>query len=117
MADPFPPSEARERRIGAIVSGALHAALIGALALGGALFRAPQSPAIRMAPVETMSVADFEAMAAASRGTGPVSDTASATPAQPRAPADEIVAGIRALTISSEVYPVLCGSAFKNRGV
>ena len=26
--------------------------------------------------------------------------------------ADEIVAGIRALTISSEVYPVLCGSAF-----
>jgi len=31
--------------------------------------------------------------------------------------ADEIVAGVRALTIKSEVYPVLCGSAFKNRGV
>ncbi len=31
--------------------------------------------------------------------------------------ADEIVAGIRQLTISSELYPVLCGSAFKNRGV
>src|SRR5512139_1218863 len=31
--------------------------------------------------------------------------------------AEEIQAGIRALTISSEVYPVLCGSAFKNRGV
>jgi elongation factor G len=31
--------------------------------------------------------------------------------------ADELVAGIRKLTISSEVYPVLCGSAFKNRGV
>ncbi|WFR67337.1 elongation factor G [Curtobacterium flaccumfaciens] len=30
---------------------------------------------------------------------------------------DEIKAGIRALTIASEVYPVLCGSAFKNRGV
>ena len=30
---------------------------------------------------------------------------------------EEIVAGIRALTVSSEVYPVLCGSAFKNRGV
>ncbi len=30
---------------------------------------------------------------------------------------DEIVAGIRSLTIASEVYPVLCGSAFKNRGV
>jgi elongation factor G len=30
---------------------------------------------------------------------------------------EEIKAGIRSLTISSEVYPVLCGSAFKNRGV
>ena len=30
---------------------------------------------------------------------------------------EEIKAGVRALTISSEVYPVLCGSAFKNRGV
>jgi elongation factor G len=29
----------------------------------------------------------------------------------------EIKAGIRKLTIASEVYPVLCGSAFKNRGV
>ncbi|HMM96878.1 MAG: elongation factor G [Micrococcales bacterium] len=30
---------------------------------------------------------------------------------------EEIKAGIRTLTIASEVYPVLCGSAFKNRGV
>ncbi len=30
---------------------------------------------------------------------------------------EEIKKGIRALTISSELYPVLCGSAFKNRGV
>ncbi|MGC5615762.1 elongation factor G [Georgenia sp. Z1491] len=30
---------------------------------------------------------------------------------------EEIKAGIRKLTVSSEVYPVLCGSAFKNRGV
>jgi elongation factor G len=30
---------------------------------------------------------------------------------------DEIKAGIRKLTISSEVYPVLCGSAFKNKGI
>ncbi len=30
---------------------------------------------------------------------------------------EELKAGIRKLTISSEVYPVLCGSAFKNRGV
>ena len=72
MADPFPPDEARERRVGAWVSGVVHAALIGAVALGGALFRAPQAPAIRMAPVETMSSVEFEAMAAASRGAGPV---------------------------------------------
>ena len=30
---------------------------------------------------------------------------------------EELKAGVRALTIASDVYPVLCGSAFKNRGV
>ena len=30
---------------------------------------------------------------------------------------EEIKAGIRALTIADEAYPVFCGSAFKNRGV
>ncbi len=30
---------------------------------------------------------------------------------------EEIKAGVRKLTVASEVYPVLCGSAFKNRGV
>ncbi|BDZ62830.1 elongation factor G [Demequina sediminis] len=30
---------------------------------------------------------------------------------------DEIKGAIRKLTVSSELYPVLCGSAFKNRGV
>jgi elongation factor G len=30
---------------------------------------------------------------------------------------DELKAGIRKLTVNSEVYPVFCGSAFKNRGV
>jgi len=30
---------------------------------------------------------------------------------------DEIKAGIRKLTINSEAFPVLCGSAFKNKGV
>ena len=29
----------------------------------------------------------------------------------------EIKAGIRKLTVSSQIYPILCGSAFKNRGV
>ncbi len=30
---------------------------------------------------------------------------------------EEIVAGLRARTIASEVYPVFCGSAYKNKGV
>src|SRR5690625_7185589 len=30
---------------------------------------------------------------------------------------DEIKAGIRKLTIAGDAYPVLCGSAFKNKGV
>jgi elongation factor G len=30
---------------------------------------------------------------------------------------DELKAGIRKMTINSELYPVFCGSAFKNRGV
>ncbi|WP_413543976.1 elongation factor G [Citricoccus nitrophenolicus] len=30
---------------------------------------------------------------------------------------EEIVAGVRQLTINAEAYPVFCGSAFKNRGV
>mgnify|MGYP007020281927 CR=1 FL=1 len=33
MADPFPPSEARERRIGAWISGVAHAGLIASVAL------------------------------------------------------------------------------------
>lgn len=93
MADPFPPGETRERRIGVWVSGVAHGALILWVALGGALFRAPQAPALRMAPVETMSASEFEAMAAASRGAGPLGDEAAATPAQPRPPSDEVIAG------------------------
>lgn len=30
---------------------------------------------------------------------------------------EELKAGIRKMTINSELYPILCGSAFKNRGV
>ncbi|NAZ74117.1 elongation factor G [Kineococcus sp. T13] len=30
---------------------------------------------------------------------------------------DEIKAGVRKLTVASEVYPIFCGSAFKNKGV
>ena len=30
---------------------------------------------------------------------------------------DELKAGVRKLTVTSELYPIFCGSAFKNRGV
>ncbi|OLT18441.1 translation elongation factor G [Serinicoccus sp. CUA-874] len=30
---------------------------------------------------------------------------------------EELVAGIRAMTVNSQAYPVMCGSAFKNKGV
>jgi len=30
---------------------------------------------------------------------------------------EEVVAGIRAMTVTSQAYPVLCGSTFKNKGV
>ncbi|WP_010148676.1 elongation factor G [Serinicoccus profundi] len=30
---------------------------------------------------------------------------------------EDLVAGIRAMTVTSQAYPVLCGSAFKNKGV
>ena len=29
----------------------------------------------------------------------------------------EIIAGLRARTIASEIVPMMCGSAFKNKGV
>jgi translation elongation factor EF-G len=29
----------------------------------------------------------------------------------------EIKGAIRKLTIASEIYPILCGSAFKNKGI
>ena len=93
MADPFPPTEARERRIGAWVSGVAHAALIGWVAVGGALFRPPQAPALRMSPVETMSATEFESMAAAARGSGPIGAEVAVTPAQPRPPSAEVIAG------------------------
>ena len=58
----------RADRIGAWVSGIAHAALIAWVAVGGALFRGQPSASIRMTNVQTMSEADFQQMAAATRG-------------------------------------------------
>ena len=82
----------RADRIGAWVSGVAHAALIAWVAVGGALFRGQSSAPIRMTNVQTMTEADFQQMAAATRGAGPVGETAQVQPAQPQAPGDEVVA-------------------------
>ncbi|MDK8872238.1 cell envelope integrity protein TolA [Paracoccus sp. SSJ] len=79
----------RAERIGFWVSGFAHAGLLGAALVGGALFRPQPLEAVRMAEVATMSEAEFQSLAAAAAGRGPVSDAAATTPAQPRPPADE----------------------------
>ena len=76
-------------RIGYWVSGVAHAGLIGVALVGGALFRPQPLEAVRMAEVATMSEAEFQSLAAAAAGRGPVSDAASTTPAQPRPPVNE----------------------------
>ncbi|WP_134678452.1 cell envelope integrity protein TolA [Paracoccus ravus] len=83
----------RADRFGYWVSGAAHAGLIGFAVVGGALFRPQPLDAIRMAEVSTMSEAEFQALAAAAAGSGPVDATAETVPAQPRPPADEVVIG------------------------
>lgn len=79
----------RADRIGYWVSGVAHASLLGAALVGGALFRPQPLEAVRMAEVATMSDAEFQSLAAAAAGRGPVSDTAATTPAQLRPPTDE----------------------------
>lgn len=85
MADPMD----RADRIGYWVSGVAHAGLIGVALVGGALFRPQPLEAVRMAEVATMSEAEFQSLAAAAAGRGPVAEEAAATPAQPRPPRDE----------------------------
>ena len=67
----------RESRNGYWVSGVAHTALILWAIVGGALFRPQPSPPVRSTQVSTISGADFEKLAAASRGKGPVGAEAS----------------------------------------
>ncbi|WP_299361429.1 protein TolA [uncultured Paracoccus sp.] len=83
----------RAGRIGGWVSGVTHAGLIAWVAVGGALFRGQPSEPIRMTNVETMTDAQFQQMAAATRGAGPVGTEAAAQPAQPAPPSAEVVEG------------------------
>ena len=75
--------EDREGRIGWWVSGSAHGALILWAILGGAFFRPQPSTPLRTTEVATISGAEFEALAAASRGAGPVGQDATAVTTMP----------------------------------
>ena len=76
----------REDRIGAWVSGLAHGALILWALLAGALFR-PSAPLPEdRVQVGTMTEAQFQAMAAATRGPGPVAEGAMRPPQAPARP-------------------------------
>jgi hypothetical protein len=68
----------RESRMGYWVSGVAHTALILWAIVGGALFRPQPSTPVRSTQVSTISGSDFEKLAAAARGNGPVGAEASA---------------------------------------
>ncbi len=84
----------RESRVGWWVSGGAHVALILWAILGGVFFRPQPSVPLRSTEVSTMSGAEFEALAAASRGAGPVTPdaTAVASIADPADDADDAAA-------------------------
>ncbi|MGP9805867.1 protein TolA [Paracoccus sp. NSM] len=79
----------REERIGRWVSGVAHGSLILWAVLGGALFRPQTMPPMRSTQVSTISGAEFEALAAASRGAGPVAPDATAVASLPTPSGDE----------------------------
>ena len=81
--------EDREDRIGWWVSGSAHTALILWAILGGVFFRPQPSTPLRTTEVATMSGAEFEALAAASRGAGPVGREATAVATMPAPAMDQ----------------------------
>ncbi|RNF33097.1 protein TolA, partial [Paracoccus methylarcula] len=112
----------REERIGWWISGVAHAALILWALLGGVLFRPQPSQPVRMTEVATMSGAEFEEYAAASRGAGPVApdatavaeisepeteDAPAAAPSETAAPDSEKAAQELAQPDASEAQPDL----------
>ncbi|WP_295045262.1 protein TolA [uncultured Paracoccus sp.] len=77
----------REGRIGWWISGSAHTALILWAILGGVFLRPQPSTPLRTTEVATISGAEFEALAAAARGAGPVGRDATAVATMP-APSD-----------------------------
>lgn len=75
--------EARAARTGRWVSGLGHAGLLVWAVAAGALLRPTDTPPVQMTEVATMSAAEFEAMAAAARGAGPVAPSVAGGVAAP----------------------------------
>lgn len=89
MAEPMDRSE----RIGRWVSGIAHAGLIGWAAIGGALFGPQPAPPVQMTRVATMTEAQFQDFAAASRGAGPVQGQQQEVAALPQPAAEDVQSG------------------------
>ncbi|MDO5632096.1 MAG: protein TolA [Paracoccus sp. (in: a-proteobacteria)] len=79
----------RAERIGRWTSGVAHGGLILWAVLAGAFLRPQDGPAIRQTEVTTMSEAEFQDFAAASRGAGPVRPGTTNIAALPQPPADD----------------------------
>lgn len=71
----------RAARIGRWTSGILHVGVILWALLSGALLRPQDGPAVQLTEVSTMTEADFQDFAAASRGPGPVAPVLTDLPA------------------------------------
>ena len=89
MAEPMDRSE----RIGRWVSGIGHVGILGWAAIGGALFGPQPAPPIQMTKVATMSEAQFEDFAAASRGAGPIQGEQQEVAALPQPAAEDVQSG------------------------
>ena len=83
----------RAEKIGKWVSGIGHAGLLGWAAIGGALFGPQPSPPIQMTQVATMTEAEFQDFAAASRGAGPVQGEQQEVAALPEPASEDVQSG------------------------
>lgn len=80
-------------RIGRWLSGIGHVGLITWAIVGGALFRPQPTAPVQMTQVATMSEAEFQSYAAASRGAGPVSGEAANVGTLPQPETEEVQPG------------------------